>query len=205
MGRHAPRTIYLVRHAETAWNKELRYQGQTDIPLNDEGRQQARELRERLFARRPILFDPAHAAVVSSDLSRARESAELAFACDNRTIHLEAGLRELRHGLFEGLSRQEIIARYPAEHERFVADPGYIVEGSEARLEARERAVAAVTRWLDKLPHPHLIVMTHGGILRQLMLRSMGDGEMPTHVSFRNLSVNVLSVEGDGWIYAGQL
>jgi broad specificity phosphatase PhoE len=198
------RTLFLVRHAETAWNLEHRYQGQTDVPLCDLGRESARRLRKRL-ERRPQLFCPKTTAVIASDLARARESAEIAFSAPERPIHLEPDLRELRYGIFEGRSRDEIAARYADEYRRFLADPDYAVEGGEARAAVRKRAVTAVRRWLDKLPHPNLVLVTHGGVMRQLMQLALGDGEMPSNVRFANTAVHLVSVEPSEWTYAGSL
>ncbi|MCC6810274.1 MAG: histidine phosphatase family protein [Deltaproteobacteria bacterium] len=198
------RTLFLVRHAETAWNLEHRYQGQTDVPLCDAGRDSAKKLRVRL-QKRPQLFCAKTTAVVSSDLSRAKESAELAFATPERSIHLDPDLRELCYGIFEGRSRDEVAAQFSDVYQRFLDDPHYAVEGGEARATVRDRAVSAIRRWLDKLPHPNIVVVTHGGVLRQLMQLALGDGEMPTHVRFNNLAVHLVSVEPAEWTYAGSL
>jgi broad specificity phosphatase PhoE len=198
------RTLFLVRHAETAWNQENRYQGQTDIPLNESGRESARRLRVRL-QRRPQLFDPKTTAIVSSDLLRAKESAELAFSADNREIHLDPDLRELRYGIFEGCSRDEVAKKFSEQYKRFSEDPDFAVEGGEARSALQARAVQAIRRWLERLPHRNLVIVTHGGVLRQLMQFALGDGEMPTHVRFSNLSVHLVSVEPSEWTYAGSL
>lgn len=198
------RTLFLVRHAETAWNLEHRYQGQTDIPLCDTGREAARRLRLKL-EKRPRLFCNETTAVISSDLSRAKESAELAFSVADRPIHLEPDLRELRYGIFEGRSREEVTTEFKDEYERFLQDPHYAVKGGEARAAVQQRAVTAIRRWLDKLPHPNLVIMTHGGVLRQLMGLALGDGEMPSNVRFNNLSVHLVSVEPSEWTYAGSL
>lgn len=198
------RTLFLVRHAETAWNLEHRYQGQTDIPLCDLGRESARRLRTRL-EKRPRLFCSQTTAVVSSDLSRARESAELAFATDGRKIHLDPELRELRYGIFEGRSREEIARELGDEWQRFMSDPDYAVKGGEARSAVRERALRAVRRWLEKLPQPNIVIVTHGGVLRQLLTFTLGEGEMPTQIRFTNLVVHLVSVEPAEWTYAGSL
>ncbi len=198
------RTLFVVRHAETAWNSENRYQGQVDIPLTDAGRDAARALRARL-QQRPQLFDPLTTAVVTSDLSRARESAELAFSMPARDILIDKDLRELSYGIFEGLSRAEVAARFPEVYRRFLDDPDYAVEGGETRTAMRERVVRSIRRWLDTLPHQNLILVTHGGVLRQLMAITLGEGEMPTQLSFGNLAVHLVSVEDSGWQYAGSL
>ncbi len=198
------RTLYLVRHAVTDWNAEARYQGQTDVPLNDLGRAQAQSLRERL-SRRAVLYDAEVCAVVSSDLQRARESAEIAFAVPGRTLHLDPELRELRYGVFEGLSRDEIRERHGEAFARFTRDLAFATEGGESRADGRRRALRAIETWLERLPQPHLVIMTHGGILRQLLLHTFDDGELPTQLNFSNLCVHSVHVDATGWTYAGAI
>jgi phosphoserine phosphatase len=82
------RTLVLVRHGETAWNREGRFQGHTDIALSDIGRAQARALRTRLEAAHAYLFDDAQTAILTSDLRRAHETAEIAFSAPGRTLHV---------------------------------------------------------------------------------------------------------------------
>src|SRR5262249_28169987 len=96
------RTLFLVRHGETLWNRERRFQGRTDIPLSDVGREQARALRRRLEENEGVarLFDLEHTAILSSDLARARETAELAFAMAGRTILVDVRLGEYGFGVF---------------------------------------------------------------------------------------------------------
>src|SRR6185295_15568243 len=102
------RTLLLVRHGETAWNREGRFQGHTDVPLSDLGRSQARALRARLEAgAHAHLFDDEHTAIVSSDLRRAHETAEIAFGRPGRTLHVRRELREFCYGVFEGFTRTE--------------------------------------------------------------------------------------------------
>jgi len=198
------RTLYLVRHAETAWNVDMRYQGQTDIPLNDAGRKQAGELRARI-ERRKVLFDPTLTAVITSDLSRARESAEIAFLVPGREHILEPGLRELSYGKFEGLSREEIKHNHAEEFARFSRDQSFVIEGGEARATGRTRAIEAIERALRTLPHGNVVAMTHGGIIRQLLLHTFQDGELPTHIGFGNMSIHSIHIDEQGWTYAGSI
>src|SRR5262245_40591699 len=119
------RTLVLVRHGETVWNREGRFQGQTDMELREVGRGQAsgvgtrvegvqaRALRARLEASHPHLFDEVHTAIMTSDLRRARETAEIAFGFAGRTLHVRRELREFCYGVFEGKTRREIDERFP--------------------------------------------------------------------------------------------
>lgn len=198
------RSLYLIRHGETDWNIAGRYQGQSDIPLNDQGRAQSAALRERL-QKRPYLFDPVQTVVISSDLSRAKESADIAFLVPGRTIHVDPGLRELRYGIFEGLSREEIREMHGEAFSRFSRDQSFVIEGGEARATGRARAVAAVEQWLQKTTERHVVIVTHGGILRQLLLHTFQDGELPTHVGFSNMCVHTVHIDETGWTYAGTI
>ena len=200
------RTLVLLRHAETSWNAERRYQGQTDIPLNDVGREQARVLRSQLL-RHAHLFDPERTAVIASDLLRAKETAQLVFS--EHTIHSEPELREIRFGIFEGLTRKEIETRFAPELARWEQDePGFAIAGGEPKDQVRRRAVAALERWLAEVAHPTLVVVTHGGVLRQLMnhVREQQQGgpfDVASQVSYANGAMHVLHVDRGVWGYAG--
>ena len=99
-------TLLVARHGETDWNREGRWQGWADPPLNDTGRAQARRLAEEL---RETAFD----AVYASDLRRAFETAEILAAPHAVPVVADAGLREIDIGSWSGLTRAEIDARFP--------------------------------------------------------------------------------------------
>ena len=107
---------YLIRHGLTEWNAAHRYQGQTDVPLSAVGRAQAERLAERL---RDLPLN----AVWSSDLSRARETAQRLAAERALTVRQDPRLRELSLGALEGLTRDEVAVRYPAFLEAWRSEP----------------------------------------------------------------------------------
>ncbi len=195
-----------MRHAETAWNVERRYQGQTDIPLSDVGRHQAQVLHERLI-KHSELFDPRHTAIISSDLSRAHETARLVFGLQK--IELDVRFRESRYGIFEGLSHDEIATRYPEHFAQWRSDQhDFVIPGSEPRSEVRARAAAAVDAWLAQVSQPNLVVVTHGGVMRQLISRVRSDEgsfDLAQQVSYHNAVVHEVIVEDGVWSYGGTL
>jgi probable phosphoglycerate mutase len=145
-------TLLLVRHGETDWNAAGRLQGHTDRPLNESGRRQARELADRLAG-------DGIAAVYASDLSRARETAEIIGARLGLEVVVDPDLREKDWGSWEGLT----------------ADERAIVEFEGESTEAhRERVLRAVHRIVEAHPGERVAVVTHGGSLRRIQAAVSG-------------------------------
>jgi broad specificity phosphatase PhoE len=201
------RTLLLVRHGETAWNREGRFQGHADIPLSEVGRAQARALRARLaVAAHTHLFDDAHTAVLSSDLLRAQQTAEIAFGGEGRTLHVRRELREFCYGVFEGLTRREIDERFPGVMGRWLTgDRTFAVDGGESRDAVHARAHAAITAFLATVAHPHVVVVGHGGVMRQLLSACFAERGEPRNLSFGNTSAHLVTVDPNAWSYAGQI
>lgn len=159
------RRLTLIRHGLTAWNAEGRFQGQTDVPLSDAGRAQARALADYVAAVQGV------DAVVASPLVRAVETARIAFP--DRSIATDARLREIHFGVFEGrtLAENEADAAWPT----WIADPyGSATPGGESYRALRERAVA----WLDEartaFHDAHVVAVTHSGTIQMLLADILG-------------------------------
>ncbi len=144
-------TLLLARHGETDWNRDGRWQGWADPPLNEEGREQARRLAEQL---RTTPFD----AVYSSDLRRAHETADLVSAPHGVPVVADPGLREIDVGDWSGLTRAEIEMRFP-DGER---------PGGETREEHLARVLQAVERIARAHPGERVLLVSHGGTMRAL-------------------------------------
>jgi probable phosphoglycerate mutase len=153
--------IWFVRHGESLWNAEGRWQGQGDPPLSERGLRQAEAAAEALAGR-------GIALLAASDLARARATAEVIGARLGLPPRLEADLRELDVGCWSGLLHAEIARRWPAELARFRAgDLELAPGGGESRLAlgARARRVLAELAALAEGP---LAVVSHLGLLRTL-------------------------------------
>lgn len=202
-----PRTLVLVRHGETAWNREGRFQGHQDIPLSELGRAQARALRARLeVPAHAHLFDDALTAVVTSDLRRAHETAEIAFGGAGRTLHVRTGLREFCYGVFEGLTRHEIDERFPGVMAAWLhGDQAFAIAGGESRAAVQARSRAAVHAVLAEVPQRYVVVVCHGGVMRQLLSACFGDRGEPWNLSFANTATHVVRVEAPSWSYDGSI
>ena len=201
------RTLVLVRHGETAWNREGRFQGHRDIPLSELGRAQARALRARLEAPAYAhLFDDGHTAIVTSDLRRAHETAEIAFGGAGRTLHVRRELREFCYGVFEGLTRREIDERFPDVMAAWLhGDHAFAIEGGESRATVHARAHAAVNAVLAEVPQRVVVVVGHGGVMRQLLSACFGERGEPWNLSFANTATHVIRIDAPRWAYGGQL
>ena len=156
------RHVFLARHGQTDWNAAGRWQGHTDVPLNETGLAQALALAERLRGE-------GIAAIASSDLARARGTAEIvARVLGLRVDLVDPELRERGFGIFEGLTLRECEQRHPEEWARCAADPGLGPPGGETRSALLERLRRAVQRVADRLAPPPLVI-THGGAMRALV------------------------------------
>jgi len=150
--------ILLARHGETDWNLHRRIQGHSDTPLNDTGRAQAQALADELSGER---ID----AVYSSDLKRAHETARLVAAPRGLEVTAIRDLRERHFGTWEGLTDEEIFARFPQVRE------GAPWGDAETPEEMGERVLAALRRLAEAHPGEHVLVVSHGGPLRRVLAR----------------------------------
>lgn len=158
-GLDAATRIVAIRHGETDWNVGARIQGHTDIGLNATGRWQA----ERTAR---ALADERFAAVYTSDLARAADTAAALAAATGAALHRHAGLRERAFGVFEGLAFAELEQRWPAEVQRWRRrDPDFGPEGGETLRDFYARAVGAVLALAVRHPGEQIAVVTHGGVL----------------------------------------
>ena len=155
------RRIVLWRHGRTEWNASGRFQGQTDIDLDEIGRAQAWQSARRLAALEPDLL-------ISSDLRRTRDTMAALAEITGKPIQLDERLRETFAGEWQGLTGAEIASRYPEEYKAWRAgDPLLKVGGGETRQDVAERMAAAVRDVAARLADDGLAVLTsHGGAAR---------------------------------------
>ena len=154
-----PTTLFLARHGETDWNRDRRIQGHSDVPLNDDGRGQARALARRLESE-------SLDAVYASDLARARETAEIAAAAQGLPVTEIGDLRERHFGTWEGLTDDDVRLRFPEARTGPWGD-GETPEEMSARVLGAVLAIAAAHAG------GRVLVVTHGGPIRAA-LRSCG-------------------------------
>ncbi len=191
--------ILLIRHGETAWNRVRRMQGHIDIPLNDEGQRQALALGAALSCERP-------AAIYSSDLQRARATAQPVADAHRMAVVAEPALRERCYGGFEGLMYEELAQRYPVAfaqwcardlHARFPAGE----REAETLMEFHRRSVDAVTglaKRHQESKEGKLVILTHGGVLDCLYREATGLAvDAPRDFGIVNAAINRLRWDGE--------
>jgi|tagenome__1003787_1003787.scaffolds.fasta_scaffold20906646_2 broad specificity phosphatase PhoE len=184
------RTVYLARHGETAWNREGRWQGHTDVVLNEAGQEQARRLAERLRGAGVV-------EVRASDLARAWQSAEIvAAALGVAAVIRDPDLRERGFGCFEGLTREECEARFPDEWTRYRGDVRLGPPGGEPQQAVVARMRAGVLRAAQAVPPGGAsLIVSHGGAMRALIASISGQAPPP----LENGATFRLEVEGDAF------
>jgi probable phosphoglycerate mutase len=158
----------LIRHGETAWNRELRFQGQLDVPLNEMGILQAQRLKFRLLNELNgwRANNQVPTRLISSDLLRAQQTAEPLSEVLEQGCIVDNRWREQCFGIFEGLQAKDIQVREPEAWKRWLAfDPDYAVHGAESTRAFYDRVVAALHDLAQQYQGEHVVVVTHGGVL----------------------------------------
>jgi probable phosphoglycerate mutase len=186
--------LCIVRHGETAWNAEHRVQGQLDVPLNAIGQAQALAA-SRVLAREK--FD----AIYSSDLTRARQTAEPTAGRLSLKVLFEKDLRERHYGIFERLTYAEVKVRFPEDYARFESrDPEYAFRTGEALKDFFARSVAAISRIADENRGKSVLVFTHGGVL-DMMYRHISGLSISAERDFGipNTGLNRVELSAAGW------
>ena len=179
----------LWRHGQTIWNVERRFQGQTDIPLDDTGEAQAEYTARRLATLRPD-------AIFSSDLTRAAGTAAPLAKLTGLAVILDKDLRERSGGSWEGLTDREIAERYPAERASWNPPDG------EPTTAVADRVAGALRRVADTVADGGLaVVVSHGAALRLGMARILGLTEDVFGVlgPLSNCAWSVVGLRNDRW------
>ncbi|PIU64401.1 MAG: alpha-ribazole phosphatase [Armatimonadetes bacterium CG07_land_8_20_14_0_80_40_9] len=191
--------LILVRHGETEWNKDWRYQGQADLPLNKEGRRQALKLAKRLK-------EEKISAILSSDLKRAYQTANIIAKSHHLRVKKRTALREINYGVFEGLLLEEVKKRYKTILERWWDDPlsTRIPEGetlkefkrrvSAVYVETTRRVVSTDPAGSD--PKKTILIVAHGGSLRIIVACALGL-KLPQirRIRFDNAGISIIILD----------
>ncbi len=176
---------YFVRHGETDWNVGKRVQGHTDIGLNDTGKAQVREAGKQLKSRNIDL-------IISSDLRRARETAEAIVQETGAELILDSAFRERSYGSVEGLTGEEIREQ---GYGHIFEDPLSAAPEGETIQQVEDRVLQALARHKTSHRHKNIVIVSHGSTLSTLLgnLRNITHAERK-NMSLHNASITHLSV-----------
>ena len=184
------RRIVILRHGRTAWNAQRRYQGQSDPPLDAVGQQQALESAALIAAMEPDLL-------ISSDLQRARVTAQKIASLTGLPLGIDQRLRERNLGHWEGLTRDEVEERYPEEFADWLAGRDVTRRGGESRDDVAARAMGVI----GELPDVELVVLvSHGATAMCLSAELLELPQTPSILApLANCHWTELRDDGQGW------
>lgn len=181
--------LYFMRHGETVWNTERRYQGMTDIELSEEGLRQAECAAKRF---KNIKIDKIYA----SPLKRAMKTAEKIAAEKGLEIISEDDFREIHFGEWEGKTVPELTEKYGESYTNFIREPhkyGFPGEGSV------ENVINRIKPGIDKLiaeDEGNVLIVSHGGIIRLMIMYIMGlDSSWFTKMWINNTGVSIIEIK----------
>jgi len=165
---HAPTRVFLIRHGATVLSAEDRFAGATDVPLSEEGRRQAARLAARL-KEEPIT------AVYASTMGRTVETARILAEPHGLEVEQREGLREISHGHWEQMTREEVEARYPEEASEWEKDPyTFAPAGGESGLAVTARALPTLIDLVRAHPGGNILVVSHKATIRLLLSSLLG-------------------------------
>ena len=188
--------LILIRHGETEWNSQLRMQGHSNSNLSAVGQAQIRALGQWM---KNVPFDH----IYSSDSLRALQTAEAIIKFSGHTLQFDQRLREKNLGIFEGLTTEEARERHPEVFRLFkTAGSQYVIDEGESTQQLLDRALEAIEVIRHRHHQKRVLLVTHGGVVRVLMKRTLGLGiDAPTRFLIQNTGLFRLVWE-DKWMVA---
>lgn len=185
--------VLLIRHGQTDWNIDGRWQGSMPIALNAEGFAQARLLAKHL-RHQPI------GSIVTSDLPRALQTASAIGETLGLQPQIDPRWQEFNLGIFQGHTREQMMAKFPREWDTFNTDYwDYHIPQGESRRHFQARLYAAWQHMLDTTNAPEVIAVSHGGAIKMLLLKLFPDAAELHNQRFENTSITSLERKGDKW------
>ncbi len=181
--------IFLVRHGQTLWNLNMRFQGSSDIELSEEGEAQAAFLAERLKTEKL-------AAVYASDLRRAVHTAQIVAKPHDLSVTSYGELREINCGEWEGLNRVEIEDKYPGQLEKFFSAPAnFSPPGGESFHAVGVRSLSIFDTIAQNHKNENIVVVAHGGVIRAILGGIlMMDQDALWRIRQDNTALNIISM-----------
>lgn len=183
--------LIVVRHGETLYNMQGRFTGQLDVPLSALGVKQAAALGKHLATE-------TLGVIVSSDLQRARATAQAIASHHELPVEEDADLREITFGVWEGATYAEILARDAALVECWQADPTiHAPPGGETIIQLHRRVVRALERWRARYPRETVLWAVHGGVIEVLLCHLLAV-DLKCRRKFRHDNASITEIDLSG-------
>jgi len=193
------RKIYFLRHGQTNANVEKRYCGQTDVALNHKGLADAGSIAKML---KNISID----TIVSSDLKRTIQTADLINEYHNLKIELAPEFREINFGKFENLTFKEIGELYPKEKEKMIKEKiNYNFIEGESLTKLYNRVIKAFYKLIKDKPEDNILIVSHGGVIGMILTEILS-GDINNYWSIESDNTRISTVvDHDGFLYLKNL
>lgn len=160
--------LYLIRHGESEWNILSKVQGQSNTQLTDKGREQAKKAAQGLLHEKIDL-------IFSSDLNRAFDTAKVIGELLGLEVNTFEELREMRFGVWEGLTTQEIMNKYTNEHTIWMTEPHKLnLPEAEKLIDLQERLLGIVNILIKDNKDKNILIVSHGSSIKALILGILG-------------------------------
>ncbi len=185
--------LVVIRHGETEWNIQNKFQGHLDSKLTPPGVKQAEAIAGALKGE-------AYDVIYSSDLGRAKHTAEIIARSLNMKVKTEKDLREINLGVMQGLKKDEFVLKYPEVISKYHADPEYVIPGGESKLQLYNRVTGILEKIIRKHKGHNILLVAHGGVL-DCIIRHTFDIPLNKQRNFSlfNASINRFAVEDGEW------
>ncbi len=183
-------TVFLIRHGESIFGEE-RLCGWSNVPLSNRGREQAINLAERL---KDIKFS----RIISSDMIRTVETAEIINRFHGLKIEIEPGIRELNYGLWEGKSRREIEEEFPKEYSAWRLDNSIAPPKGESAIEVYERSKKVIEKIVGEVHYGNMLIVAHKSVNRLFICGLLGgDLRYYRRIGQDNCAINIIKYYGE--------
>jgi broad specificity phosphatase PhoE len=186
--------MVVIRHGETLWNLDGRYQGHADSPLTKKGIAQAEAVGKRM---KQYPFD----VLYSSDLTRAYRTAQCIATNTQQEIVIDTRLRERNLGIFQGMCREEFVQQHPEIYAQYQANLlDYVIPQGESIRQCYQRSMECFETIAQHHAGATIVLVTHGGILANLLKCALNIPlQAPRNFHVWNASLNVFSYDQHGW------
>lgn len=192
-----PTQIILIRHGETDWNVDGRFQGQGAIPLNENGKNQAEQLGQ-YFADNP----PRAQIMYCSDSLRTRQTADIINKYINLPITYEARVREVDVGQWQGMNSTEVEEWDAVRYQEFLADPfNNACPDGESYSQIAARGAEALNEIAQKHPNEQVLIVSHGALIRHTTLRLAPTAELKERTLNTSLTTLLCYTETSAWLF----